>query len=857
MNGNGQTICLNMIVKNEAPVIRRCLDSVRPLIDTWVIVDTGSTDGTQEIIREHLSDLPGELIERPWVDFAHNRTEALEFAHGRADYIFVIDADETVELADGFQLPHLTADSYNIEVRYGGYSYLRKQLVRDGLPWRYSGVLHEYIHCPEARTEALLEGIRTCPRHDGARARDPNTYRRDALILERALIDEPDNSRYVFYLAQSYRDAGDLERAVLNYRRRVEMGGWPEEVWFSLYQIAKLNERLERPWPEVLRDYLAAYEYQRDRAEPLFHIGVHHQRIGEYATAHLFLARAMEIPHPGPERLFVERPVYEYLLPIEYAVAAFYVGDHAVAIETCNTLLRSDQLPPEVFDRIVRNRRFSLDVIHPKPADRVEGRVRVVLLPRDPTGELDDAIDSLAQQEDREFDAVVVDDGTIPDLASRVPTDPRFRIFRVDSADTVEADDAADRALAAFVELECAPVDAVVPLEAGLQLAGRDVVARIRAAFEDPGCELLYGPCRHADGRLDHAEPAPDAATLDARGTALLGRSPLIFRARAWHRTREAQPREPVDRAALLRTAGFEATRYDDAPLTILADAAVRPTPRVVAISERALPDPAEATSKLPRISCLLVTRDRLTLAKTAIRSFAEQTYENRELIVVSEAGDRYHNALARFVDAQGIENVRFIRAETGLSLGALRNLSIGAASGEIVCQWDDDDISHPDRLAVQAARLLDQQARACFFTDHLHLLEHDRLIFWIDWTLGGQVTDHNRFFPGSVMMYREDGFRYPEDGPHARQGEDSVLADAIFRAVPVAEVGGMGHLYLYRYHGRNTFSQEHHYRMTTCSLPGDVIREKEEEIRRFVRYYPIPRPATVASSDGPVFVIG
>ena len=60
-----RALCLNMIVKNESHVIRRCLDSVRPFIDSWVIVDTGSTDGTEDIIREHLKDIPGQLHERP------------------------------------------------------------------------------------------------------------------------------------------------------------------------------------------------------------------------------------------------------------------------------------------------------------------------------------------------------------------------------------------------------------------------------------------------------------------------------------------------------------------------------------------------------------------------------------------------------------------------------------------------------------------------------------------------------------------------------------------------------------------------------------------------------------------------
>jgi len=352
-----------MIVKDEAPVIRRCLDSVRPLIDYWVIVDTGSTDGTQGIIREHLKDVPGELHERPWRDFASNRSEALALARGRGDYVFVIDADEILRLAPGFELPALTCDSYNVAVLYNGCSYVRRQLVRNSLPWRYEGVLHEYITCEQARTEELLQGLQTVPFHDGARARDADTYRRDALVLERALADDPRNTRYVFYLAQSYRDAGELESALRNYRRRVEMGGWPEEVWYSLYQITQLRERMGAPWPEVLDGYLSAWQYMPDRAGPLYRVGMHYQQRGEHHAAHLFFTRAMAVPCPGPDRLFVEQTLYDYQLPIEYAVSCFYVGAHAQAVETNNQLLRSGLLPAHAVEQVVRNRRFSLDAL--------------------------------------------------------------------------------------------------------------------------------------------------------------------------------------------------------------------------------------------------------------------------------------------------------------------------------------------------------------------------------------------------------------------------------------------------------------------------------------------------------------
>jgi glycosyltransferase involved in cell wall biosynthesis len=92
---NRPSICLNMIVKNEAHVIARCLASARPLVDAWCIVDTGSSDGTQDKVRELMAGVPGTLHERPWKNFGHNRSEALELARTEGcDYLLFIDADE-------------------------------------------------------------------------------------------------------------------------------------------------------------------------------------------------------------------------------------------------------------------------------------------------------------------------------------------------------------------------------------------------------------------------------------------------------------------------------------------------------------------------------------------------------------------------------------------------------------------------------------------------------------------------------------------------------------------------------------------------------------------------------------------
>src|SRR5271168_4484452 len=88
---------LCMIVKNESKVILRCLESVRPLVDYVLIEDTGSTDGTQTMIREWLAQagLPGEVYGEPWRDFAYNRSHALARLRENigVDYALISDAD--------------------------------------------------------------------------------------------------------------------------------------------------------------------------------------------------------------------------------------------------------------------------------------------------------------------------------------------------------------------------------------------------------------------------------------------------------------------------------------------------------------------------------------------------------------------------------------------------------------------------------------------------------------------------------------------------------------------------------------------------------------------------------------------
>jgi glycosyltransferase involved in cell wall biosynthesis len=349
------SICLNMIVRDEARVIERCLASVRPYIDAWVIVDTGSTDATPALVARALEGVPGTLHHRPWRDFGHNRTEALQLARGRGDYLLSIDADETLRAPGDFAWPALDAAAYHLHAEYGATRYSRPALLSARLDWRFEGVLHEYpVATPPSPGFMQLEWPRIVVRQDGARSADPRKLEKDIGVLREALAREPGNARYAFYLAQTLRDAGDLQGAREAYWNRWRMGGWDEEAWYALYQCARLAERLGASVPEVQAAYLFAYHQRPTRAEPLHHLARFHAARGEFALAFLFARPAAEMGLPA-DVLFVEEDVYRWRALDEMSVAAAAVNARDAALWALGRLVREGQVPPAELGRVQAN----------------------------------------------------------------------------------------------------------------------------------------------------------------------------------------------------------------------------------------------------------------------------------------------------------------------------------------------------------------------------------------------------------------------------------------------------------------------------------------------------------------------
>lgn len=247
-----QTVCLNMIVKDEARVIVRALESLAPHVSCAVILDTGSTDGTPALIRDTLArlNIPGQVHEAPFEDFATTRNKALDLARvyleGDPDaYILFHDADdEMVYEPDGRGFARLTADAYDVRHVHGQFEYHRKVLVRAAKSWYWDYPYHEVLACDEPHTTEYLPCVWVRYNHDGSRPKDPQSHIRPARLLVEH-FQTHGKPRAAFYAAQEFYAAGHAFDAIAWYKRRIQTpGGWEDEVYYSWYMIGLLETQV-------------------------------------------------------------------------------------------------------------------------------------------------------------------------------------------------------------------------------------------------------------------------------------------------------------------------------------------------------------------------------------------------------------------------------------------------------------------------------------------------------------------------------------------------------------------------------------------------------------------------------------
>jgi hypothetical protein len=266
----------------------------------------------------------------------------------------------------------LKADFYIVK-QFNAMSYYNVRLVKRLTKCKYVGVTHEYLDCEGVRGQCDFIKYRD---HACGSSRKEK-YTRDAKLLEEGLNTETNEgliTRYYFYLAQTYADMNphpdNYSKAILNYRKRANRGGWSEEVFYSYYRIGLClkSSQGQQLYPELLslgsegdmiKAFMDAYGVNPGRAEPIHELAHWYRHKEKYHSAYMFAKMACSIPYPEGNILFISNDVYNWKRFDELAVSAYWIGSYKESFDLCSFLLNSSDCPDHQKSRIEENKNFA------------------------------------------------------------------------------------------------------------------------------------------------------------------------------------------------------------------------------------------------------------------------------------------------------------------------------------------------------------------------------------------------------------------------------------------------------------------------------------------------------------------
>lgn len=338
-------IVLASMIKNEAKIICRMLDSAAAAATHFCLVDTGSTDNTLEAIKEWAGKrgLPLAVYSVPFVDFGTTRTETIQAAAQWArslnldldnTYLLLLDGDMMLE-TPGFEVAQLREDNYRVQQFHGNLSYFNIRLVRASKVLKYIGRTHEYIET--TGTTADLHTLRIKDVGDGGCKADK--FERDVRLLEKDLGDSPTNYRSMYYLAASYEALGRHADAIAMYTKRIDTpNSWEEEAWMALYRRG-ITREASGDKAGAAKDYTDAWARRPWRAEPLAKLANLALNQGQHEKACALAKAGISMPYPKGDLLFIEKDSYNDEFHQVLGISDFYTGGRYGGAEHCDHLI--------------------------------------------------------------------------------------------------------------------------------------------------------------------------------------------------------------------------------------------------------------------------------------------------------------------------------------------------------------------------------------------------------------------------------------------------------------------------------------------------------------------------------------
>jgi hypothetical protein len=334
-----------MIVKNESKIIKRMFDSVINVIDTYCICDTGSTDNTVEIITNYFKEknIDGKIVHEEFKNFCYNRNFALDSANGMSDYILLLDADMILEIGDFNKCNLITFDEYNILQGSEYYHYYNKRIIKNNGLYKYYGVTHEYITCSKPASTLNLNKDVLFINDIGDGGSKQNKFLRDIELLKQGIIDEPNNSRYYFYLGNSYFDSNQNVDAINSYKQLININeAWTQEKYIACIRIYEAYHRTGQE--ELGVHYLIlSTKFDKDRIEGIYRLVKYYCIIGLPNIAYNFYSLIQEFFEnlfytntciiKLSNNLFCLQVEYKYFLPYYMIIVSERIKKHDIGIK--------------------------------------------------------------------------------------------------------------------------------------------------------------------------------------------------------------------------------------------------------------------------------------------------------------------------------------------------------------------------------------------------------------------------------------------------------------------------------------------------------------------------------------------
>ncbi len=372
-------LALNFICKDESHIIEKMLSSVKGVADLIVATDTGSTDGTQDLIRNFgkENNIPTYVFDRPFDDFEKSRNHSMQKLRDVVKELgwdankvhgFWIDCDETLVVDPKFDKNQFTNDLYMINTYIGQMKYTRNTFFRVSLPFKWYGPVHEFIICDKKDiTSGLATGVHVDVKMEGNswKGNIAAKYKSHAFVLEKYLDENRQDPRWIFYLAQSYHDSASvpdnleenherLRRSLKYYRERTErLDGYAEEIYYAQFRIGTIMRTLEEPWNLTHQELLKAYAMDSMRGESIKMIVDYYLQMSEWNLAYLYTKFAKENFHgknPYPHRLlFVDEALYVWKFAEAHAAACFYTGRKDEARMNYEEIVKISKTQPQFF----------------------------------------------------------------------------------------------------------------------------------------------------------------------------------------------------------------------------------------------------------------------------------------------------------------------------------------------------------------------------------------------------------------------------------------------------------------------------------------------------------------------------